>query len=155
MNLVLDLKQHWCHTIVKERKKRQEILLMGRRALLVTLGRIIQRGCVVPCRITVKFSVDSSTIVVHFHRNVFGGQRQSPPTIFASSKKIKRWRPNPTAEPEVPAVHPLRHRPSARKSRLHPSLRLFHVEPCCPLPAGSIRCPTISGCTRFFNRFWI
>ena len=81
-----------------------------------------------------------------------GAQRQSPRTHFCFLKK--RWRPNRTAEPEVTAVHPRRHPPSARKSRLHPLLRLFHAAPCCPLPDGSIRCPTISGCTRSFNRFW-
>jgi hypothetical protein len=82
-----------------------------------------------------------------------GASDKCPPFIFASSKK--RWPPNPTAEPEVQAVHLLRHPLSARKSQLHPSLRLFHAEPCCLRPAGSIRCLTISGCTRFFNRFWI
>ena len=39
----VDLKQHWCHTIVKERKKRQEMLLRVMRALSVALGRIMQR----------------------------------------------------------------------------------------------------------------
>ena len=60
----------------------------------------------------------------------------------------KRWQPNRTAEPEVQAVPPLRHPPSARKSRWHPSLRPSPAEPFCLLPDGSTRCPTISGCTK-------
>ena len=60
----------------------------------------------------------------------------------------KRWPRNRTAEPEVPAVPPLRHLPSVRKSRWHPSLRPSPAEPSCLRPAGSIRCPTISGCTK-------
>ena len=67
---------------------------------------------------------------------------------------IKRWRPIRTAEPKVQAVPPLRHPPSARKSRWHPSLRPFHAELSCLLLDGSTKCPTISGCTRSFNRFW-
>ena len=67
----------------------------------------------------------------------------------------KRWPPNRTAEPEVQAIHPLRHLPSARKSRWHPSLRLFHAEPSCPPPDGSTKCPTISGFIKSCTHFWI
>ena len=43
VNLAVDSGQLWDETIVKERKKRQEMLLRVVRALPVALGRIIQR----------------------------------------------------------------------------------------------------------------
>ena len=74
--------------------------------------------------------------------------------IYFAFLPQKRWQPSRTAEPEVPAVHPLRHPPSARKSRWHPSLRLSPAEPCCLLLDGSIRCPTISGFIKSCTHFW-
>ena len=43
VNLAVDSGQLWDEIIVKERKKRQEMLLRVLRTLLVTLGRIVQR----------------------------------------------------------------------------------------------------------------
>ena len=123
----------------------------GYEALSAFLGRVIQRVKVIQCRITVKFSIDSSTIVVHFPPKYIRGPATKSSTIFILLPQ--KWQPNP-AEPEVQAVPPHRHPPSARKLRLHPLLRLSPAAPCCPLLVGSIRCPTISGFIKSCTHFW-
>ena len=60
--------ESWILDNVKERKKGQKPVSRVVKKLPVALGTIIKHVCVVPCRITVKFSVDSSTIV---HRCLF------------------------------------------------------------------------------------
>ena len=102
------------------------------------------------CR--VELPLNSASIrrpfVVHFPSKCYSGasDKMSSTVIFTFLKK--RWQPKRTAEPEVQAVPPLRHPPSARKSRWHPSLRPSPAEPFCLLPDGSI-CPRISGFIRF------
>ena len=135
------------------RKKRQEILLRIEDCCHWPWAR--QCNVFEWCRVELlKFSVNSSTIVFHFSSKcIRGPATKSFATHFCFLKK--RWPPSPTAEPEVQAVPPRRPPPSARKSRLHPSLRRFPEERSCLLLDGSTKCPTISGCTRSFNRFWI
>ena len=85
-----------------------------------------------------------------------GPATKSPPLIiFYFLLPQKRWQPSRTAEPEVQAVPPRRHPPSAKKSLLHPLLRRFHAAPCCLLPDGSTMCPTISGFIKSCTHFWI
>jgi hypothetical protein len=134
-------------------EERTRDVVEGDEALAVALGTTMQRIRVVPCSVT---ELNSASICRHrcpFLQNVFGGQRQS--SHPSPNKKKKRWQQIPTAEPEVPAVPPRRHLPSARKSRLHPSLRHSPAEPSCLLPDGSTKCPTISGFIKSCTRFWI
>jgi hypothetical protein len=86
----------------------------------------------------------------HMPKNLYQTSSENSYRYESSSFSFlhnQKWQQKRLAEPEVQAVHPHRHLPSGRKSRLRPSLRPSPAEPFCLLPDGSI-CPRISGFIR-------